>query len=226
MQTFLTERRLARLIQDRLTPCHRGQGERKYPTENRRKTCRALLSGRKAALRSAMPKDRNIGSGKEEDENDNLQNDPPQPAAPIYGRSTEEGAGPNVAGAGALSSAPVTRNTAAGIAALSTFLTAVLRGAESGRSTSPTKRSPLRGSVRIRRCVSPLSPTAVRAALMHVVKADSETMRPFHTSASNSSLLITRSRLRMRYSMTSNAWGSTAMGRSPRRSSRFEGSSK
>ena len=44
--------------------------------------------------------------------------------------------------------------------------------------TAPTKRKPLRGSVLISRCSSPLSPIAPRAALMRVVSAASETMRP------------------------------------------------
>ena len=41
---------------------------------------------------------------------------------------------------------------------------------------------PLRGSVLIRRCVSPLSPIAVRAALMQLVSADSETI-PYNKPA-------------------------------------------
>src|SRR5262245_35688241 len=44
--------------------------------------------------------------------------------------------------------------------------------------TAPTKRTPLRGSVLIRRCDSPLSPTTLRAALMQLVRAESETTRP------------------------------------------------
>ena len=55
-------------------------------------------------------------------------------------------------------------------------------------------RIPLRGNVLIRRCASPLSPIAVRAALMQVVSANSETMRPFQMAATRSSLLTTRSR--------------------------------
>ncbi len=40
--------------------------------------------------------------------------------------------------------------------------------------TSPTKRMPLRGSVRISRCASPLSPIAVRAALTRLDSVASE----------------------------------------------------
>ena len=42
----------------------------------------------------------------------------------------------------------------------------------------------MRGEVRIRRCASPLSPIALRAALIRLVKVDSETIRPPHTEAS------------------------------------------
>src|SRR5262245_34370879 len=44
--------------------------------------------------------------------------------------------------------------------------------------TSPTKRNPLRARVRTKRCSSPLSPIALRTALMWLVSVDSETMRP------------------------------------------------
>src|SRR6185436_4460192 len=57
--------------------------------------------------------------------------------------------------------------------------------------TMPTKRTPLRGSVLIRRCDSPLSPIAIRAALMQLVSAESETSRPSQTPAIKSSLLTT-----------------------------------
>jgi len=60
--------------------------------------------------------------------------------------------------------------------------------------TTPTNRKPLRGTVRINRCFSPLSPIALRAALMRVVKFDSETKRPDQTASSRSSLVTTRSR--------------------------------
>ena len=74
---------------------------------------------------------------------------------------------------------------------------AVVSAAVSSRTT-PTKRMPRPRKVRIRRCAFPLSPIAVRAALMRVVIADSETMRPFQTAARRSSLLTTRSRCRTR----------------------------
>ena len=48
-------------------------------------------------------------------------------------------------------------------------------------STVPTKRMPLRAMVRISRCSSPLSPTALRAALMRLVSVESDTMRPPQT---------------------------------------------
>ena len=60
--------------------------------------------------------------------------------------------------------------------------------------TSPTNRNPLRAIVRIRRCSSPLSPIALRTALMWLVRVDSETIRPPQTASSSSSLLTTRSR--------------------------------
>ena len=75
--------------------------------------------------------------------------------------------------------------------------------------TIPTKRIPLRGNVLIRRCASPLSPIAVRAALMQVVSADSETMRPFQMAAMRSSLLTTCSRFRITCTRRSNTLGST-----------------
>ena len=61
--------------------------------------------------------------------------------------------------------------------------------------TAPTKRKPLRGNVLIRRCLSPSSPIAARAAFRRVVSAASETMRPCHTALMRSSLLTTRSLL-------------------------------
>ena len=54
--------------------------------------------------------------------------------------------------------------------------------------TTPTNRKPLRGTVRINRCSSPLSPIALRAALMRVVKFDSETKRPDQTASSRAHL--------------------------------------
>ena len=67
-----------------------------------------------------------------------------------------------------------------------------------GVRTSPTKRNPLRAMVRISFCAPPLSPTARRAALMRLVKVDSDTIRPPQTDAMRSSLLTMRSRLRRR----------------------------
>ena len=54
--------------------------------------------------------------------------------------------------------------------------------------------TPLRAIVRIRRCSLPLSPRALRAALMRLSSVESETMRPPQTEAMRSSLLTTRSR--------------------------------
>src|SRR5215470_9982370 len=56
---------------------------------------------------------------------------------------------------------------------------------------------------------SPLSPTAWRTALIQLLRVDSETIRPLHTAAMRSSLVTTRSRLRMRYSRTSKICGAT-----------------
>jgi hypothetical protein len=47
----------------------------------------------------------------------------------------------------------------------------------------PTKRIPLRAIVRISFCSSPLSPTALRAALMRLVSVESDTTRPPQTDA-------------------------------------------
>ena len=58
--------------------------------------------------------------------------------------------------------------------------------------TSPTKRKPLRATVRMKFWSWPLSPIAVRAALMWLVIVDSLTMRPRQTASSRSSLLTTR----------------------------------
>ena len=67
-------------------------------------------------------------------------------------------------------------------------------GAASASSrTAPMKRTPLRGRVRIHRCALPLSPSALRAALMRAASAASDTIRPPHTACSRSSLLTTRS---------------------------------
>jgi len=60
--------------------------------------------------------------------------------------------------------------------------------------TSPTKRKPFRGTVRISFWPLPLSPIAIRAALIRLVRVESDTIRPCHTNAIRSSLLTTRSR--------------------------------
>src|SRR5215212_10745507 len=66
-------------------------------------------------------------------------------------------------------------------------------GAAGGSFSSATNRRPFRAIVRISACCSPLSPTALRAALMRLVSVDSETIRPPQTEAMRSSLLTTRS---------------------------------
>src|SRR5690606_34620880 len=86
--------------------------------------------------------------------------------------------------------------------------------------TSATKRKPLRATVRMSFCSWPLSPIAVRAALMWLVRVDSETMRPCQTASSRSSLLTTRSRFATRWSRTSNTCGPTGTGADARVSSR------
>ena len=63
-----------------------------------------------------------------------------------------------------------------------------------GIATSPTKRKPLRAMVRITLWSWPLSPTALRAALMRLVSVDSETMRPCQMFSIRSSLVTTWSR--------------------------------
>src|SRR5262249_22209891 len=75
--------------------------------------------------------------------------------------------------------------------------------------TTPTNRMPLRAAVRMRRCCSPLSPMARRAALMRLARVESDTMRPSHTPAIKSSLLTTRSRLRIRKTMRAKTCRST-----------------
>ena len=64
--------------------------------------------------------------------------------------------------------------------------------------TTPTKRMPLRGTVRISRCAPPVSPIALRAALMRLVIVDSETILPPQIASRRSSLLTTRPRFRTR----------------------------
>ena len=84
----------------------------------------------------------------------------------------------------------------------------------------PTKRRPLRGTVRISLWSSPLSPIALRAALMRLVSVESDTIRPPQTEAMRSSLLTTRSRFSMRWTRRSNTCGSTEIDSEPRQSSR------
>src|SRR5262249_47714406 len=73
-------------------------------------------------------------------------------------------------------------------------------------------------------CCSPLSPMTWRAVLTRLFNVDSETIRPPQTAASRSSLLTTRSRLRIRWRSTSKTCGSTWIASPPRVSSRRVGS--
>ena len=57
---------------------------------------------------------------------------------------------------------------------------------------------PLRETVRISFCCSPLSPTACRTAVSRLLSVESETVRPSQTPAIRSSLLTTRSRFSTR----------------------------
>jgi hypothetical protein len=57
--------------------------------------------------------------------------------------------------------------------------------------TGPTKRRPLRATVRITACSAPLSPTARRAALIRLVSVESDTALPPQTLSIRSSLLTT-----------------------------------
>ena len=86
--------------------------------------------------------------------------------------------------------------------------------------TAPTKRKPFRDIVRMSRCCPPLSPTALRTALMRLSSVDSDTIRPFQTDAIKSSLLTTRSRFSTRWTRTSKTWGSTGIVAPPARNSR------
>ena len=61
----------------------------------------------------------------------------------------------------------------------------------------------------------------MRAALMRVVSANSETIRPPQIALIRSSLVTTRSRCRIRYSRRSKTWGCNGMASPPRRSSRW-----
>jgi hypothetical protein len=58
--------------------------------------------------------------------------------------------------------------------------------------TRPTKRKPFRGIVRINFWSLPLSPMAIRPALIRLASVESDTVRPCHTKAMRSSLLTTR----------------------------------
>ena len=62
----------------------------------------------------------------------------------------------------------------------------------------PMKRKPRRWIVLISACRSPSSPIALRAALIRLLSAASDTIRPFQIVSNNSSLLTTRSRFRTR----------------------------
>ena len=53
----------------------------------------------------------------------------------------------------------------------------------SSSRTAPTNRRPLRGSVLISLCRSPVSPIALLAALIRLNNADSEMARPCQTDA-------------------------------------------
>ncbi len=86
--------------------------------------------------------------------------------------------------------------------------------------TSATKRTPLRGKVRIIDWASPLSATAWRARLIAVAIAELDTIRPPQTRMSNSSLVTTRSRCCRRHAIRSNVRGGRARGTSRRSNSR------
>ena len=81
---------------------------------------------------------------------------------------------------------------------VATVLGAGCSPAHGNNCTIPTNRKPLRANVRIRDCSSPLSPIALRTALMCVASVESATIRPPHSAVSRSSLLTTRSRFRTR----------------------------
>ena len=72
----------------------------------------------------------------------------------------------------------------------------------------------------IRRCSSPESPIAFRAAFRRVVSAASDTIRPFQMALMRSFLLTTRSLLRIRYSSRSKTCGAIDTALVPRCSSR------
>src|SRR5262249_16430631 len=64
--------------------------------------------------------------------------------------------------------------------------------------TLPTNRTPWRGFVRRSSCCPPLSPIALRTALIRLSSVESETIRPPQTDAIRSSLLTTRLRFSIR----------------------------
>ena len=80
-------------------------------------------------------------------------------------------------------------------------------------------------TVRISRCSSPLSPIALRVALIRLSRVESDTIRPPQTEAIRSSLLTTRSRFWIRYNSRSNTCGSRETSPESRRSSRRSESS-
>jgi len=102
----------------------------------------------------------------------------------------------------------------------SAFKADAIAGTASCRSTVPMKRNPLRGTVRIRRCVSPVSPIARRALLIQLAIADSDTKRPSQMVCSSSSRVTTRSAFCTRCARRSKTCGSIAKGCDPRHSSR------
>ena len=65
-------------------------------------------------------------------------------------------------------------------------------------STGAMKRNPFLAKVRMKFCLSPLSPIAFLTALIRLVRVDSETIRPPHTVAMRSSFETTRSRFSIR----------------------------
>ncbi len=93
------------------------------------------------------------------------------------------------------------------------------RGTPAG-SMVATNWYPRPWTVRITACRCPSSPTARRAALIRLVRADSPTNRSPQTSSSSSCFDTTRSRWATRWTRTSNTRGSTWIGSSPRRSSK------
>jgi hypothetical protein len=75
--------------------------------------------------------------------------------------------------------------------------------------TSATTRKPRRRIVRMQAWDAPSSPMAWRTALMRVLNAASDTMRPFQIRSMISSLVTTRSRFSSNCTKRSNTCGST-----------------